>query len=115
MFPDGYSPKQVSWCGCCIQHDLAYWRGGTALERLHADQRLADCVQQQTGSKTLADLMYEGVRIGGQPYSLTHFRWGYGWPLGRFYQPLTSAEKAVADQLEQQYLAQPNAMSCPVF
>ena len=32
MFPDG------DWGGCCYDHDLLYWRGGTWRDRIKADK-----------------------------------------------------------------------------
>ncbi len=41
------------------------------------------------------DLM---CRVGaGTPAFPTSFRWGYGWPAGRGYGPLTPAERRAAD------------------
>ena len=36
--------------------------------------------------------MYEAVRVGGEPYFPTWYRWGYGWPIGRGYKKLTEKE-----------------------
>lgn len=101
MFPDSAGP--LDWTHCCVTHDLAYWRGGTAEQRRMADQQLAQCVRQQTQNSQLAQAMYQGVRLGGSPYSLAPYRWGYGWESARFYQPLTVDELALAAFLEAQY------------
>ena len=73
LFPDG------NWGGCCVEHDKAYWYGGTAAARKAADQALCDCVRQH-GYPRLARLMYLGVRIGGHGWLPTPWRWGFGWP-----------------------------------
>jgi hypothetical protein len=65
MFPDHSLVSKADWCSCCVAHDLAYWRGGTAEERLKADQELQHCVQHATGNKALGELMFAGVRTGG--------------------------------------------------
>jgi len=91
-FPDGTPSQQSLWLDCCIRHDLAYWKGGTREERLAADQALRQCVAQ-TGEPKIADIMLAGVRMGGSPYFPTSYRWGYGWPYRRGYQPLNDTEK----------------------
>ncbi|HEY6096041.1 MAG TPA: hypothetical protein VIU93_13915 [Gallionellaceae bacterium] len=113
MFPDRSLLSKTDWCSCCVAHDLAYWRGGTAEERLQADLALRDCVLAASRSRTLADLMYAGVRTGGGPYYLTPYRWGYGWRFGRLYQPLTAAEAEQASSMRAGYLAGNPALVCP--
>jgi hypothetical protein len=112
MFPDRSVITHKDWCTCCVTHDFAYWRGGTAAQRLTADQALQACVLQATGNKLLAETMYAGVRAGGGPYYFTTYRWGYGWPYGRDYQPLTAEESAAANQLEANFRANHPQMSC---
>lgn len=113
LFPDRALIGEKDWCGCCLAHDLAYWRGGTAAARLAADQELRACVLRATGSAGLADLMFAGVRAGGGPYFYTWYRWGYGWPYGREYGELTPEETAAADVLERAYRATNPALACP--
>ncbi|WP_183107468.1 hypothetical protein [Massilia sp. Dwa41.01b] len=60
MFPDGALVGKVDWCNCCVAHDLAYWRGGTAEERLQADRDLSNCVRAAAGSQVLATTMLAG-------------------------------------------------------
>jgi hypothetical protein len=91
-FPDGNIDQQTLWLGCCIQHDLAYWKGGTYEERLNSDQLLEQCVSK-VGEPEIAKLMLAGVRVGGSPYFPTSFRWGYGWPYPRGYKMLSDNEK----------------------
>lgn len=112
LFPDRSLVSDSDWCGCCIAHDFAYWRGGTAEQRLAADEQLRACVLKASGSSALADLMYAGVRAGGAPYSVTSYRWAYGWPLGRTYEPLTPAEQVAAASLQAQYLASHPQLTC---
>lgn len=112
LFPDRSPTSPADWCGCCVEHDLAYWRGGTEAERLAADRRLEECVRSVTGDPALARTMLRGVRVGGSPYLHTPFRWAYGWPQERNYEPLTPAESARADQLEARFRAERPARDC---
>ena len=105
LFPDGSRITHDDWCSCCFEHDRAYWRGGTAIERETADRNLRVCVQQKTGNEALAKIMYEGVRFGGSPYFYTWYRWGYGWSFERKYQGLSMQEKTLAEELEKRYFA----------
>lgn len=74
MFPDG------DYCDCCVEHDKAYFFGGSFKERRHADIKLYKCVRAKRGfhHKIIAPLMYVGVRIGGVSWLPTPFRWGFG-------------------------------------
>jgi hypothetical protein len=112
LFPDRAMLGKADWCHCCLEHDLAYWRGGTVDERLKADQQLQACVLQASGNPALADLMFAGVRSGGGPYFYTPYRWAYGWPFGRNYEALSADEQAAAALLERQYLAINPALAC---
>jgi len=93
LFPDGTVGDRTKWCECCLQHDIAYWRGGTEQERKKADEVLRTCVFERTRDKALAETMYLGVRAGGHPVFPTWYRWGYGWSYGRGYTPLTENEQ----------------------
>lgn len=90
-FPDGTPVNQSLWLDCCVRHDIAYWKGGTYEERLAADLALEQCVAK-AGEPEIAKLMLHGVRTGGNPYFLTLYRWGYGWPFGRGYKALSAEE-----------------------
>ncbi len=113
LFPDRSLVGKSDWCSCCLAHDLAYWRGGTADERLKADEALKSCVLHASGSAELANLMFAGVRTGGGPYFFTPYRWGYGWPFGRTYEPLSAAEEAQASPLQAQYISINPTLACP--
>jgi len=93
VFPDGTLVQRELWLSCCTAHDFAYWQGGTANERLIADNQLRQCVAR-VGVPKIAKVMLAGVRVGGSPYFPTSFRWGYGWSYPRWYQVLTEQEKA---------------------
>lgn len=92
MFPDGTMNNHEKWMKCCIRHDYAYWKGGTKTERKQADTELKSCVAG-LGEDYVAFVMHMGVRLGGQPFFPTWYRWGYGWPYLRGYQEITAAEK----------------------
>ena len=87
------------WCDCCLEHDIAYWRGGSSEQRDQADNRLRECVKQKTNNEALAEDMYQGVRSGDSPYFFTGYRWGYGWGAPRKHQSLNEIEVDVANQL----------------
>jgi hypothetical protein len=78
--------KGPAWEHCCIRHDFAYWRGGTALERAVADDDLAKCAAA-SGHPVMGWLMKNAVEPGGVPWLPTAWRWGYGW---HFYHPHAS-------------------------
>lgn len=92
LFPDRSLIDESDWQDCCLDHDIAYWQGGTREQRLQADETLRSCVLQKTGDENLAELMYSGVRMGGSPYFYNWYRWGYGWSYQRKYEPLTEEE-----------------------
>lgn len=100
LFPDQSFISRTRWCGCCLQHDVAYWRGGSEAQREEADKALRECITEKTEDEILANVMYEAVRVGGSPYFPNWYRWGYGWPFERMYEPLTEAE---LDQVEQRW------------
>ena len=98
LFIDGTFKNPELWKGCCVEHDVAYWQGGTAEEREAADLKFRECILEKTGDKALARVMYEAVRAGGSPHFPTWYRWGYGWPKGRGYKALTDEEKVLAER-----------------
>jgi len=93
LFPDGTIADRTLWCDCCLQHDIAYWQGGTEAQRLQADEQLKTCVAAKTHDPVLAQTMFLGVRAGGQPVFPNWYRWGYGWPYGRGYTALSAEEQ----------------------
>ncbi|MDX1490740.1 MAG: hypothetical protein R3332_05600 [Pseudohongiellaceae bacterium] len=99
-FPDGTLRQQTLWLSCCTAHDLAYWQGGTRVQREEADLALEQCVAR-VGEPQIAKLMLAGVRVGGSPYWPTKFRWGYGWPYFRGYKPLSIEELELVNSLKQ--------------
>jgi hypothetical protein len=93
LFPDRNLILEQDWCGCCLEHDIAYWKGGTEAQRLSADTALRACVVEKTGDDVLATTVFSGVRFGGSPYFYNWYRWGYGWSFERKYDPLTPEEE----------------------
>lgn len=72
------------WNDLCIEHDRAYWRGGTVEQRREADRALMAGVVSN-GHPVWAVLMWASVRIGGVPWLPLPWRWGYGWGWPRGY------------------------------
>ncbi len=74
LFRDG------DYRNCCVEHDKAYYFGGSWRERRRADNKLYKCVANTKGfqHKIIAPVMWIGVRGGGVPFLPTPFRWGFG-------------------------------------
>ena len=100
-FPDGTTAQGELWLDCCTRHDVAYWMGGSEIDRRQADEDLKNCVAA-VGEPSIAKLMLAGVRVGGTPYLPTQFRWGYGWPFPRGYRTLSDQERAMVDKLKRE-------------
>lgn len=94
-YHEGPTEDSSKWEHCCVQHDLAYWLGGTKEERKQADIELRECVAA-TGHPVQAKIMYMGTRAGGGPLRHTTYRWGYGWNRVRDYRELTPQEREMA-------------------
>lgn len=103
LFPDRSLISENDWCDCCLEHDIAYWRGGTKKERKEADSIFKNCIEEKTGNKFLAGTMHLGVRAGASPYFYAWYRWGFGWPYGRFYKKLSDDELSLAEEKLQNY------------
>lgn len=101
-FPNGTWEHRTLWLHCCTEHDIAYWQGGTRDERRAADFALRECVRE-AGEPTIANVMLIGVWIGGTPLLPTSFRWGYGWPYLRGYEPLDRAARETARNALQEF------------
>jgi hypothetical protein len=92
-FPDGTLNQPDLWKRHCIEHDRAYWTGGTREERKAADLKLRDGIQGE-GKPVIARIAYVGVRIGGTPWLPTPWRWGFGWSgFPRGYRELDEEEE----------------------
>lgn len=92
MFPDGTVSEPTAWRAACVEHDLTYWKGGSRVERRQADRVLRHAIRDR-GHPVVAWVAYAGVRLGGGPWWPTPWRWGFGWPYGRGYRPLSPAEE----------------------
>jgi hypothetical protein len=82
---DGCSMWFNSWDGCdlypaCFLHDLKYWAGypDEAVERLIADAELMIGVARILNDTRMAEIMFQGVRVGGHPVIKQSFSWGFG-------------------------------------
>lgn len=103
LFPNGTLQDMRLWCSCCLAHDVRYWAGGSETKRLEADKEFKNCVLNKSGNPLLANLMFQGVRIGGKPYFPTWFRWGYGWKQGRNYREPSYKEWLTIRELVDEY------------
>ena len=86
MWPDGMFTGET-WQTCCVEHDIAYWCGGTPAMRVEADEELRQCVGLRYHG-WMGALMKPGVRVGGVPWLPAYWRWGYGH---RFPEPYSSS------------------------
>lgn len=77
--------RDPPWQDRCIEHDRAYWQGGTVEMRRQADRVLMAGVVTN-GHPIWAFAMWAGVRIGGVPWLPLPWRWGYGWRWPRGYE-----------------------------
>jgi hypothetical protein len=112
LFPDRSLIDSKDWCECCLEHDIAYWQGGTYEQRLAADEKLRDCVLAKTGDEMLANAMFAGVRAGGSPWFYNWYRWGYGWSYERKYQALTLEEQRMVSDLLVDYFKKAEGLPC---
>ena len=69
---------------CCNEHDVSYWRGGSAKMRKQVDEVFRQCIADQ-GHPVLSILYYYGVRVGGVSFLPTPWRWGFGWNYPDFH------------------------------
>jgi hypothetical protein len=72
LAPDGW------WREACVTHDSRYFEGGSAADRLRADQELRDNMIKQGAPKAVANLYYYAVRVGGAPGTGLPWQWGFG-------------------------------------
>ena len=78
MWPDLTGGKDIY--EACFLHDLKYWAGypSEKVERLIADAELMIDVARIRKSTKMAELMFQGVRIGGTDKLKMAFSWGFG-------------------------------------
>lgn len=73
---------------CCVEHDFAYWVGGTSQQKNQADAALINCIRSKGASK---------FTVGTWQVMLTNFGdnfWGRQWSPPRGNTPLTPEEWA---------------------
>lgn len=73
-----FTGEREPWYEACIEHDFAYWMGGTSKERKIADQKLREAVIK-TGHPIWANIMYIAVRIFGSIYWPWKLGFRYDW------------------------------------
>jgi len=80
LFLDGFGDS--SFLSACLDHDIAYYYGGTQEERLMADKIFKDDISQsgQVG-KVFQYPMYWAVRLLGDSFiaRLQNASWGFGY------------------------------------
>lgn len=78
MWPDKTDGKDIY--PACFLHDLKYWAGypNEDVERLAADAELMIDVARIRQSTKMAELMFQGVRLGGTGSFKLSFSWGFG-------------------------------------
>lgn len=89
LWPEGFNAES-NWSACCVRHDVDYWCGGTAEERVTADNTYRECVKQKNGM--MGVLMFYSSRLLGHPMLPTPWRFGWGhneYPRG--YEPKSSS------------------------
>ncbi len=99
LFVEGPIGKPDLWAHCCFEHDLRYWFGGSKDDKKFSDIQLRECVRGVAGS-FWANLMYNGVRLGGLSPVKFKYVWNWGWLPKRKSHPLTQKElNYVVEQL----------------
>lgn len=83
---------------CCVEHDVAYWLGGSLRDKNAADAKFKMCVAEKAGD-FVADKYFRGVAFGGTANGFTTFRFGYGWDVRRIYRPISAQEMEQAERL----------------
>ena len=91
QFIDGPSNKPDLWAHCCFEHDLRYWFGGTKQDKKFSDIQLRECVKDVAGN-FWANLIYNGVTLGGFSPVKFKYVWSWGWEPKRDNVSLTSDE-----------------------
>lgn len=95
--PDGMSAK-LEFLQCCVQHDLHYWKGGTAEQKQSADLEFKSCLDKNT-NPTVTSIYYNSVRVGGNAKLGAPWSWGYGWTSSRAYAPHTPSESLEIEKM----------------
>lgn len=96
--PDGTLGRPTLWQHCCVDHDIAYWKGGTLQEKNDADETLNQCVSE-VFSGIYGRAMQVAVYIGGSPRYHTGYAWGYGWNHIRGYHELSESDQREIERM----------------
>lgn len=102
--PDGTIGRPTLWQHCCVEHDIAYWYGGTLQDKKDADSALNQCVSD-VFSGIFGRAMEVAVYIGGGPDLHTGYAWGYGWNHIRGYHELSQQDQ---DEIQRMMPADPH-------
>lgn len=97
MSPDGHFKNPVAYLPCCLEHDIAYWGGGTEEEKEDADWEFFVCLLSEADIASAA-VYHNAVKIGGDPRLRSDYRWGYGWKDRFDFQALTEEERALVEK-----------------
>ena len=73
---------------CCVEHDIAYWSGGTREDKYRADGRFYQCLLRTEGQR-VAEAYSAAVALYGDPY------WGLDWIDRPRFKKLTDEERCV--------------------
>lgn len=91
-FSNGTWNHPNRWKSCCLEHDIAYWIGGSYEREKRSDLRLKECVRK-SGGDFISTVMYLGVRLGHYcPFKLSK-SWGWGFGSKKNYHKLTKSQK----------------------
>ena len=67
---------------------------------------------EKTDDENLANVIYQGVRLGGSPYFYNCYRWGYGWSYDRKYKALSAQEKKQVESKLREYYSNNDKKPC---
>lgn len=81
--------NQNQWVLCCVQHNIAYWKGGSRKDRNDTDRQLQTCLIER-GDSSSANLMHWDFLQTQTPVHTPS--WGYGWRRSRGYAPHSDQE-----------------------
>ena len=112
--PDNEWIGNKSWLDCCVDHDKAYWLGGTAAEKETADSGLKKCLLRAGMGEAMAEVYYRSVQVGGTAHLPTTWKWGYGWKNSRGYDPVTDVERKEAAKYAR-LLELPKKIVTPIY
>ena len=103
FFPTVSFSTETDVSRCCLEHDMAYWHGGTEDERWAVDEAFRECLISITGSEKLAEMIVDAARLGGTSHFPSWYGWGYGWRPPRGYAPLSEKEKELVRTILDEY------------